>query len=141
MQKLSSFGRGKKFRPKQSLTSLLHAALQFLFCVSFNCLQLCASLMDTVTVVCIFWVKIQGWIPEQVLDGCVTSRPPNVDPVLERVCNRNDTLLILKKSNFFDTPFYSRTSPYGHLYNTDTSLLRTVSLVPKRPNSIQTLPL
>ena len=29
MQKLSSFGRGKKFRPKKSLTSLLHAALQF----------------------------------------------------------------------------------------------------------------
>ena len=28
MQKLSSFGRGKKFRPKKSLTSLLHAALQ-----------------------------------------------------------------------------------------------------------------
>ena len=32
MQKLSSFGRGKKFRPKKSLTSLLHAALQlFIF--------------------------------------------------------------------------------------------------------------
>ena len=30
MQKLSSFGRGKKFRPKKSLTSLLYAALQFL---------------------------------------------------------------------------------------------------------------
>ena len=30
MQKLSSFGRGKKFRPKKSLTSLLHAALQLL---------------------------------------------------------------------------------------------------------------
>ena len=29
MPKLSSFGRGKKFRPKKSLTSLLHAALQF----------------------------------------------------------------------------------------------------------------
>ena len=28
MLKLSSFGRGKKFRPKKSLTSLLHAALQ-----------------------------------------------------------------------------------------------------------------
>ena len=28
MQKLSSFGRGKKFRPKKSLTSLLHAALE-----------------------------------------------------------------------------------------------------------------
>ena len=28
MQKLSSFGRGKQFRPKKSLTSLLHAALQ-----------------------------------------------------------------------------------------------------------------
>ena len=27
MPKLSSFGRGKKFRPKKSLTSLLHAAL------------------------------------------------------------------------------------------------------------------
>ena len=31
MPKLSSFGRGKKFRPKKSLTSLLHAALQFSF--------------------------------------------------------------------------------------------------------------
>ena len=30
MPKLSSFGRGKKFRPKKSLTSLLHAALQLL---------------------------------------------------------------------------------------------------------------
>ena len=29
MPKLSSFGRGKKFRSKKSLTSLLHAALQF----------------------------------------------------------------------------------------------------------------
>ena len=28
MPKLSSFGRGKKFGPKKSLTSLLHAALQ-----------------------------------------------------------------------------------------------------------------
>ena len=28
-----------------------------------------------------------------------------------------------------------------HLYNTDTSLLRTVHMVQKRPNSIQTLPL
>ena len=28
MPKLSSFGQGKKFRPKKSLTSLLHAALQ-----------------------------------------------------------------------------------------------------------------
>ena len=28
MPKLSSFGRGKKFRPKKPLTSLLHAALQ-----------------------------------------------------------------------------------------------------------------
>ena len=31
MPKLSSFGRGKKFRPKKSLTSLLHAALQLCF--------------------------------------------------------------------------------------------------------------
>ena len=28
MQKLSSFGRGKKIRPKKSLTRLLHEALQ-----------------------------------------------------------------------------------------------------------------
>ena len=28
MPKLSSFGRGKTIRPKKSLTSLLHAALQ-----------------------------------------------------------------------------------------------------------------
>ena len=31
MPKLSSFGRGKKFRPKKSLTSLLHAALQLFY--------------------------------------------------------------------------------------------------------------
>ena len=31
---------------------------------------------------------------------------------------------------------YSGTSPYGHLYNTDISLLRTVHLVPERPKSI-----
>ena len=31
---------------------------------------------------------------------------------------------------------YSGTSPYGHLYNTDTSLLRTVHLVPERPKSM-----
>ena len=31
---------------------------------------------------------------------------------------------------------YSGTSPYGHLFNTDTSLLRTVYLVPERPKSI-----
>ena len=30
MPKLSSFGRGKTIRPKKSLTSLLHAALQLL---------------------------------------------------------------------------------------------------------------
>ena len=30
MPKLSSFGRGKTIRPKKSLTSLLHAALQFI---------------------------------------------------------------------------------------------------------------
>ena len=30
MQKLSSFGRGKKIRPKWSLTIFLHAALQFI---------------------------------------------------------------------------------------------------------------
>ena len=26
------------------------------------------------------------------LGGCVLPRPPNVDPVLERICNRGDTL-------------------------------------------------
>ena len=40
MPKLSSFGRAKKFRPKKSLTSLLHAALQlnvtFLCCVTLQ---------------------------------------------------------------------------------------------------------
>ena len=35
MPKLSSFGRGKKIRPKKSLTSFLHAALQ-LFCLEIN---------------------------------------------------------------------------------------------------------
>ena len=32
-------------------------------------------------------------------------------------------------------------SKYGHLYNTDTSLLRTVSLVPERPKITHSLPL
>ena len=36
MPKLSSFGRGKKFRPKKSLTSLLHAALQLHNCTMFS---------------------------------------------------------------------------------------------------------
>ena len=36
---------------------------------------------------------------------------------------------------------YSLTSPYGHLYNTDTSLLRTVWLVPEMPKIIHCLPL
>ena len=36
MPKLSSFGRGKKFRPKKSLTSLLHAALQFISATKKN---------------------------------------------------------------------------------------------------------
>ena len=31
---------------------------------------------------------------------------------------------------------YSETPPYGHLFNTDTSLLRTVHLVPESPKSI-----
>ena len=31
MQKLSSFGRGKKIRPKKSLMCFLHAALQLFF--------------------------------------------------------------------------------------------------------------
>ena len=36
---------------------------------------------------------------------------------------------------------YSRTSPYGRLYNTDTSLLRTVRLVPEMPKILHSLPL
>ena len=32
MPKLSSFGRGKTIRPKKSLTSFLHTALQLLVC-------------------------------------------------------------------------------------------------------------
>ena len=36
---------------------------------------------------------------------------------------------------------YSRTSPYGHLYNTGTSLLRTVLLVPEMPKILHSLPL
>ena len=36
MLKLSSFGRGKTIRPKKSLTSFLHAALQFLQAVNSN---------------------------------------------------------------------------------------------------------
>ena len=37
MPKLSSFGRGKKFRPKKSLTSLLHAALQLFNSFILHC--------------------------------------------------------------------------------------------------------
>ena len=41
MPKLSSFGRGKKFRPKKSLTSLLHAALQLIILIFlFDCVAL-----------------------------------------------------------------------------------------------------
>ena len=36
---------------------------------------------------------------------------------------------------------YSLTSPYRHLNNTDTSLLRTVRLVPEKPEIIHSLPL
>ena len=36
---------------------------------------------------------------------------------------------------------YCPTSPYWHLYNTDTSLLWTVCLVPDRPKIIHSLPL
>ena len=36
---------------------------------------------------------------------------------------------------------YSLTSPYGHLYNTDTSLLQTVRLVPEMPKILHSLPL
>ena len=39
MPKLSSFGRGKKFRPKKSLTSLLHAALQLFPSRSVNIVE------------------------------------------------------------------------------------------------------
>ena len=35
----------------------------------------------------------------------------------------------------------SNPSPYGHLYNTDTSLLRRVRLVPEMPKIIHSLPL
>ena len=34
MPKLSSFGRGKTIRPKKSLTSLFHAALQLFYTVA-----------------------------------------------------------------------------------------------------------
>ena len=36
---------------------------------------------------------------------------------------------------------YCQTSPFGHLYNTDTSLLRTVRFVPEMPKIIHSLPL
>ena len=36
---------------------------------------------------------------------------------------------------------FSQTSRYGHLYNTDTSLLRTVPLVPEIPKIVHSLPL
>ena len=36
---------------------------------------------------------------------------------------------------------YSQTSRYGHLYNTDTSLLQIVPLVPEMPKIRHSLPL
>ena len=56
-----------------------------------------------------------------------------------------------KQGSTLDVRFnevYSRTSPYGHLSNTDTSPIRTVSYVPtkfsyissKKPSMIRTLP-
>ena len=49
--------------------------------------------------------------------------------------------LYLRDVNFLRPRKYSLTSPYGHLYNTDTSLLRTVPLVPEMPKIIHSLPL
>ena len=41
-------------------------------------------------------------------------------------------ILLILSHNCFK---YSGTSPYGHLFNTDTSLIRTVHLVPERPKT------
>ena len=69
------------------------------------------------------------------------------------VFNRNLQFLLIVCNNFYPfekqfsislvrTSFkYSLTSPYRHLYNTDTSLLRTVRLVLEMPSIIHSLPL
>ena len=56
MPKLSSFGRGKKFRPKKSLTSLLHAALQLLTAIdlAYNVKRKCPVIWFEVSAIP-FW--------------------------------------------------------------------------------------
>ena len=57
MLKLSSFGRGKKFRPKKSLTSLLHAALQLISKLIKVILQ-CIILMKKFCRFCLSWSDV-----------------------------------------------------------------------------------
>ena len=38
-------------------------------------------------------------------------------------------------------PYYSLTSPYGQIYNKDTSLLQTFCLIPEMPKIMHSLPL
>jgi len=65
---------------------------------------------------------------------CISSSPEFYDFSLSPLIWNRETFLQ-------STRRYSLTSPYEHLYNTDTSLLRTVRLVPEMPKIIHSLPL
>ena len=75
----------------------------------------------------------QQWFPQQ------QERTPNVfgflkPPVhLPRSLKLGSVIVFVLK--------YCLTSPYRYLYNTDTSLLWTVRLVPEMPKIIHSLPL
>ena len=51
------------------------------------------------------------------------------------------SLLLLLLKQYQQLCHYSLTSPYGHLYNMDTSLLWTVCLIVEMPKIIHSLPL
>ena len=57
------------------------------------------------------------------------------------VINAPPPLNITPKYLEIDKIVHTLISPYGHLYNKDTSLLRTVRLVPEMPKLIHSLPL
>ena len=84
MPKLSSFGRGKKFRPKKSLTSLLHAALQLFPCLHAQSTFVFEKVSETnvsemnVTannVTCAYkWGNIQGNNASSKMHHCLQAR-------------------------------------------------------------------
>ena len=78
--------------------------------------------------------RVKGAVHPGVAQQSLYGEPhPSVQPF---------TPLYITIFNKKGTSFvYSLTSPYGHLYNTDTSLLRTVRLVSEMPKIIHFLPL